>query len=109
MSRLGIQSGRRRITFLLALPAIVVAMMLAAAAFGSISVFALHRLRAEWVFDIPIDLNNAWRVVAIVVPPDPSNNAVPRLVKSIDPDNKINEPPVVSKVVASPLGGFPPA
>jgi len=66
LSRLGVDSAQRRITFLLALPMIVVAMMVAAAAFGSLPAYALRLLRQEWAFELPVRLDSAGQVVLIV-------------------------------------------
>lgn len=66
LSRLGVDSARRRITFLIALPAIVGSMMLAAAAFGSVPAYAMRLIQQEWVFELPIDLKSPGTVTAIV-------------------------------------------
>lgn len=65
LSRLGVERARRRITFLLALPAIVAAMMLAAGAFGSVPAYALRLIQQQWAFELPIKLGFG-RVGAIV-------------------------------------------
>jgi hypothetical protein len=66
LSRLGVESARRRITFLIALPGIVASMMLAAAAFGSVPAYALRLIQQDWAFDLPINLESASRVTAVV-------------------------------------------
>lgn len=67
LSRLGVDSARRRIIFLLALPGIVIAMMLAAAAFGSLPAYSLRLFRKEWVFELPVQLDSAGQVALIVI------------------------------------------
>lgn len=66
LSRLGVGSARRRITFLVALPGIVGSMMLSAAAFGSVPAYAMRLIQQDWAFELPVYLRNAGTVTAIV-------------------------------------------